>query len=146
MPIILLSARAGEEARIEGMHAGADDYLIKPFSARELLARVESQLKMARVRYEANKAIKRLAAIVESSDDAIVTKDLKGIVTSWNDAAERIFGYTADEMIDRPITMLIPSDRQNEEVEILARIRCGERVDHYETARQRKDGSLVIFR
>jgi PAS domain S-box-containing protein len=143
VPIILLSARAGEEARIEGMNASADDYLIKPFSARELLARVDSHLKMARIRHEANEAMKRLAAIVESSDDAIVTKDLNSIVTSWNNGAERIFGYAADEMIGRRITMLIPSDRHNEEVEILKRIRGGERIDHYETVRQRKDGSLA---
>jgi PAS domain S-box-containing protein len=143
VPIILLSARAAEEARIGAMHAGADDYLIKPFSARELLARIDAHLRMARIRHEASEAIKRLAAIVESSDDAIVTTDLNGIVASWNDGAERIFGYTADEMIGRSITMLIPSDRNNEEVEILARIRGGERIHHYETARRRKDGGLA---
>jgi PAS domain S-box-containing protein len=143
VPIILLSARAAEEARIGGMHAGADDYLTKPFSARELLARIDAHLRMARIRYKASEAIKRLAAIVESTDDAIVTTDLNGIVTSWNDGAERIYGYTADEMIGRSITMLIPSDRCNEEVEILARIRGGERIHHYETVRQRKDGGLA---
>jgi PAS domain S-box-containing protein len=143
VPIILLSARAGEEARIEGMHARADDYLIKPFSARELLARIDSHLRMARIRHEAGEAIKRLAAIVESSDDAIVTTDLNGIVTSWNDGAERIYGYSADEMTGRSITMLIPADRHNEEVDILARIRGGERVHHYETVRQGKDGGLT---
>ena len=72
-----------------------------------------------------------------------MTTDLNGIVTSWNDSAERIYGYTADEMIGRSITMLIPSDRHNEEVEILARIRGGERIHHYETARRRKDGGLA---
>ena len=143
VPIILLSARAAEEARIGGMHAGADDYLTKPFSAREMLARIDAHLRMARIRHEASEAIKRLAAIVESSDDAIVTTDLNGIVTSWNDSAERIYGYTANEMIGRSITMLIPSDRDNEEVEILARIRGGERIHHYDTVRQRKDGGLA---
>src|SRR5229473_1277022 len=85
----------------------------------------------------------RLAAIIESSDDAIVGKDLDGIVFSWNRAAERIFGYTAEEMIGRPIRLIVPADRQSEEDEVLARIRRGERVDHFETMRRRKDGTLV---
>jgi PAS domain S-box-containing protein len=92
---------------------------------------------------EADHAGRLLASIVETSGDAIVSKNLTGIVTSWNRGAERIFGYTADEMIGRSITTLIPPDRHNEEPEILDRIRRGERVDHYETVRQRKDGSLV---
>ncbi|WP_085027683.1 PAS domain S-box protein [Ensifer aridi] len=84
-----------------------------------------------------------LAAIVESSSDAIVAKDLNGIVTSWNRGAERLFGYTADEMIGRSITVLIPPGHDEEEPRILRRIRSGERIDHYETKRQRKDGSLI---
>src|SRR5581483_7594537 len=84
-----------------------------------------------------------LASIVESSDDAIVSKDLDGIITSWNNAAERIFGYSASEAIGQPITLVIPEDRQSEEGEILSRIRRGERIDHFETIRQRKDGSLI---
>jgi PAS domain S-box-containing protein len=85
----------------------------------------------------------RLAAIVESSDDAIVSKDLNGIVASWNRGAERLFGYGAEEVVGRPITIIIPPDRQDEEADILARIRRGERIEHYETIRRRKDGSLV---
>jgi PAS domain S-box-containing protein len=85
----------------------------------------------------------RLAAIIESSDDAILAKDLNGTIISWNSGAERLFGYTADEAIGRPVAMLIPLDRPNEEPNILARIRAGERIDHYETIRQRKDGSLI---
>jgi PAS domain S-box-containing protein len=85
----------------------------------------------------------RLAAIVESSEDAIISKDLNGIIASWNQAAERIFGYTAEEAVGKPITILIPPDRHDEEPGILARIRRGERVEHYETVRQRKDGSLL---
>ena len=89
------------------------------------------------------RAAKRLAAIVESSDDAIVSKDLNGIIVSWNDAAQRMFGYTADEAIGKSIRMLIPADRQAEEDEVLAQIRRGSRIDHFETIRQRKDGSLL---
>jgi PAS domain S-box-containing protein len=85
----------------------------------------------------------RMAAIVESSDDAIISKDLNGIIKSWNIGAERIFGYTAEEAIGRPITMLIPEQNQAEEEEILGRIRRAERVEHFETVRRRKDGRLI---
>ena len=84
-----------------------------------------------------------LSAIVQSSDDAIVSKDLNSVVTSWNPAAERIFGYSADEMIGRSIRTIIPDDRQYEEDEVIARIRAGEAVDHFETIRKRKDGTLI---
>ena len=88
-------------------------------------------------------ASRRLAAIVASSDDAIVSKDLNGIVTSWNVAAERMFGYSAEQMIGRSIRAIIPADRQSEEDDVLARIREGVRVDHFETIRQRHDGTLI---
>src|SRR3954465_16050681 len=82
----------------------------------------------------------RVAAIVESSDDAIVGKDLNGVVTNWNKAAERIFGYTADEMIGRSITTIIPPELQGDEPGILAQIQAGERIEHFETVRVTKDG------
>jgi PAS domain S-box-containing protein len=85
----------------------------------------------------------RLASVVESSHDAIVSKDLNGIITSWNGSAERLFGYRAEEVIGKPITILFPEDRHDEERVILERIARGERVEHYETIRRRKDGSLV---
>jgi two-component system sensor histidine kinase VicK len=85
----------------------------------------------------------RLAAIIDSSDDAILSKDLNGIVTSWNAAAARIFGYSAEEMIGTPILKLLPQELRNEEEEILAKIRAGERIDHYETVRMRKNGERV---
>lgn len=91
----------------------------------------------------ADEAAQRIAAIVESSDDAIVAKDLDGVIINWNRGAERLFGYTAAEAIGKPVAMLIPLDRHNEEPDILSRIRRGERIDHYETIRRRKDGSLI---
>ena len=84
-----------------------------------------------------------LAAIVESSDDVIVSKTLDGTITSWNPAAERTFGYTAAEAVGRNIRLIIPPDRWSEEDEVLARIRRGERVDHFETIRRAKDGHLI---
>ena len=85
----------------------------------------------------------RLAAIVECSEDAIISKDLSGTIITWNKAAEHLFGYTASEAVGRPVTMLIPADRQQEETAILESIRGGTPVARYETWRQRKDGSLV---
>jgi PAS domain S-box-containing protein len=84
-----------------------------------------------------------LAAIIESSEDAIVSKSLQGIITTWNKGAQRLFGYTAAEAVGKHITMLIPEDRLDEEPAILARIHAGERVDHFETIRRRKDGTLL---
>ncbi len=154
IPVILLSARAGEEARIEGLDAGADEYLVKPFSARELLACVGSQLQLARVRRETERALRDrseqyrtllnakayLAAIVDSADDAIISKDLNGVIQSCNAAAERLFGYTSSELVGRPVRMLIPPERQWEEDDILERVRNGQRIDHFETVRMAKDG------
>ena len=94
--------------------------------------------------YESEQRLRMLASIVESSDDAIVSKNLDGIITSWNTGAARVFGYTAEEAIGQPITIVIPQDRQGEEREILSRIRRGERIDHFETIRQRKHGSLIV--
>lgn len=253
MPIILLSACAEEAARIEGLEAGADDYLIKPFSARELLARVEATLKLARLRQEAtqrehiilnritdafmaldrdfrftyaNEAAQQisrtslkallgktmweafpatiatqfefqyrralneqiavefeeyyapldvwievhvypsesglslffrdttdrkraeevqlfLAAIVQSSSDAIIGCTPDGRIASWNASAERIFGYAAREAIGQEVSMLVPSDRANESSAIVAAMQRGESINQLETVRQRKDGALV---
>jgi len=86
----------------------------------------------------------RLAAIVQNSDDAIVAKDLNGIITSWNRSAERIFGYTEQEVLGKPIAIIIPPDLQEEEVQILQRLRAGERIDHFETVRIAKGGRKVL--
>jgi PAS domain S-box-containing protein len=82
-------------------------------------------------------------AIIEASEDAILSKDLNGVILSWNNSAERLFGFTPEEAVGRPITIVIPPDRRDEEPVILEKINRGERIDHFETVRQRKDGSLV---
>jgi PAS domain S-box-containing protein len=110
--------------------------------AREAADLIERGKAEAELR-ESNDQLLWLASVVENSDDAIITKNLDGIISSWNKAAERVFGYTAEEAIGKPVTILIPPDRQDEEPGILGRIRRGERIDHYETIRQRKDGSLI---
>jgi len=270
-PVILLSARAGEESRVEGLEAGADDYLVKPFTARELIARVGTHLRMAKERARAERVLRdseerlrlaqqaagigsfewnmqtnvnrwtpeleamyglapgsfegtqehwlrllhpedrpgalkqvevafqtgapvqeewrvtwpdgsihwilgrwqvlsddsgtpvrvaginidvteykaaeearrRLAAIVESSDDAIVSKDLNGIVTSWNRQAERLFGYKEEEIIGRSILTIIPPELHRDEDMILGKIRSGQRIDHFETVRLAKSGERI---
>jgi PAS domain S-box-containing protein len=92
---------------------------------------------------ESKEQFRRLASIVESSGDAILSKDLDGIITSWNRGAERLFGYLAEDIIGKSMTILIPPERQDEENVILGRARRGDLVEHYETVRRRKDGSLV---
>lgn len=267
IPVILLSARSGEECRVEGMQAGADDYLSKPFSATELLARVQAHLQTAQLRKETNQLLiaseerfqlfmkhspasayikdidgryifvnralsedfsvpisewigktdfdlfpsvevtpirrndlkvletkqtmrfeetrsradgihhyisfkfplqdrvgnwlmagmsldvteqkhaieaqGQLAAIVESSQDAIVSKDLNGIITSWNKAAERLYGYTANEIIGQSVSLLIPEDHFDDLGMIMDRLRKGENTEHFETVRKAKDGRRI---
>jgi PAS domain S-box-containing protein len=266
-PVIMLSARAGEESRVEGVKARADDYLVKPFSARELLARIENHLMLSRLRQESEERIRqseqrfralasatfysiyrmapdwsemwqlngagfladtqqpnpnwlpdyifpedhpqvlraihqaiqtktmfalehrvrradgsvgwtisraipllnereeitewfgaaidvtdrhlhqeslsRLAAIVDSADDGIISKDLNGIIRTWNHAATRMFGYSAEEAVGQSILMLIPKELHPEEDQILAKLRAGERIEHYETVRRKKNGEMI---
>jgi PAS domain S-box-containing protein len=94
-------------------------------------------------RKQAEQSRNLLAAIVASSDDAIISKNLDGVITSWNKSAERIFGYTAEEAIGQHITLIIPQERHAEELDILARLRRGEHIDHFHTIRRRKDGTLL---
>src|SRR6516162_2498178 len=101
-------------------------------------SRVEAALR------ESEERFRWLASIVESSDDAIISKDLDGIITSWNKGAERLFGHAAEEAVGKPITILIPPDRRSEECMILKRITRGERIEHFETVRERKDGSSIV--
>lgn len=112
-------------------------------SERWLAQALARQLSHAIERDRAGSVMQRLSAIVRSSDDAIVSKDLDGIVTSWNCGAERLFGFTAEDMIGRSILTIIPEDRYDEEPTILARIRAGKTIDHYETVRQHRDGHLI---
>jgi PAS domain S-box-containing protein len=116
------------------------------FPVKDDTGRVIGASKIARDISERNKTDEsrfRLAAVVESADDAIISKDLNGIVSSWNDGARRMFGYAAEEMIGQPILRIIPLELHYEEAAILARLRQGERVDHFETRRTRKDGSTI---
>jgi PAS domain S-box-containing protein len=106
----------------------------------DILARQAADLLEKR---KADENTARMAAIVEFSDDAIIAKDLNGIITSWNNGAQRLFGYSTEEAVGKSITMLIPEDRHHEEVEILGRLREGLLIEHYETVRRRKDGKLV---
>ena len=105
---------------------------------------VTERKQIERALHENEERLRWVASIVDFSDDAIVSKNLDGVITSWNKGAERVFGYTAEEAIGQPITILIPQDRHAEERTILTRIRRGERIDHFETVRQRKTGSLIV--
>ncbi|HET6633380.1 MAG TPA: PAS domain S-box protein [Rhodanobacteraceae bacterium] len=119
---------------------------LRLWPCRDASDAVESVLLSARETtgaWQAELTRRRMAAIVASSDDAIVSKDLNGIINTWNRGARELFGYTAEEVIGKPVTILIPDDQPDEEPSILARIRRGERIDHYETIRRRKDGTLI---
>ena len=129
--------------RPDGMEIPIDDSAAPIEDARNGITGVVLVFRDVSEQWQAEKTHATLAAIVESSDDAIISKDLNGRIMTWNLGAERLFGYKEDESVGQSITMLIPPDRIDEETEILRRIRNGERLEHYETVRVRKDGSLV---
>ncbi len=137
--------QSGEPARMEDFKAATGRWYSVQFSriGDEKAMLVAAVFNDITEHKRTERAMSRLAAIVESSDDAIISKNLEGVIQTWNGAAEQMFGYTAAEAIGQPVTMLMPSDRADEEPGILARIRQGERIDHYETMRRRKDGSLL---
>jgi PAS domain S-box-containing protein len=145
MAVALKENRAvrGAEAILERPDGARIPFAPYPTPLRDASGRLIGAVNMLvdiSERKDADDARAYLAAIIESSDDAIISKTLQGIVTSWNKAAQTIFGYTAEEMIGQPITRLFPPDRLEEENLILSRIKRGERVDHFETVRRRKDG------
>ncbi len=138
---LLLRALAGESVGLQPDHeSNASMPPLDLYSVPEGLAIIGSAVNEDG---QKERARAHLAAIVESSDDAIVSKTLDGIIVTWNKAAEGMFGYSAEEAVGQPITLIIPADRLHEEPEILRRIRSGERVEHFDTVRQRKDGRLI---
>jgi PAS domain S-box-containing protein len=144
VPIIFLTAYYDDDQQIlDGYQTGAVDYVKKPVNTAILRSKVGIFAELYRKQRNLEELNRTLVAVVESSDDAILSKDLNGIIATFNHGAERLFGYRAGEVVGKPVTILIPPDRQHEEPEILARIRRGEQVLHYETKRRRKDGTLV---
>jgi PAS domain S-box-containing protein len=137
---------AGETFSIERKAETGEDYMVHFVPLKNDNEEVEAGLILALditdIKQAEEKSAK-LAAIIESSDDAIISKTLDSIITSWNDSAERMFGYTADEMIGQSILKIIPPDRKDEEPQILSRLRKGERVEHFETKRITKDNTLL---
>jgi PAS domain S-box-containing protein len=145
IPFISVSGTVGEETVAEMMKAGAHDYVMKDKLAR-LVPAAKRELQAAqdrRHRRQTEAVSAYLASIVQSADDAIIGKTLEGIVASWNTGAERLYGYTAAEMIGRPISVLFPPYRPEELPEIDNAIKRGESVDGLETVRVRKDGTAV---
>lgn len=162
-PVVIITQHGSDAVEREALKAGARGLILKSQLASDLLPALDSaSQRPERQARPAKRPAKRprslsqqdddrhgyrdaqlLASIVASSDDAIVSKNLDGIITSWNQSAERIFGYSAAEAVGRSITLIIPPERQSEEADILARIRRGEPIDHFQTVRVRKDGALI---
>jgi len=129
--------------RPDGTRVPFDPYPVPLFDASGELIGAINMLVDLTARKEVEETKLRLAQIVQFSDDAIISKNVEGIIQSWNAGAERLFGYTASEAIGQSVEILIPPDRRDEEPKILSRIRRGERIDHYETVRRCKDGSPI---
>jgi two-component system cell cycle sensor histidine kinase/response regulator CckA len=145
LPFIAVSGIFGEETAVHMMKAGAADYILKGNLSR-LAPAIEREMEAAksrRARMKAELSTQHLAAIVESSEDAIYGQSLDSVIVSWNPAAERIYGYPAEEMIGRPIANLFPLDRYDELLEIITRIRRGDIVEVYETERLKKDRTII---
>jgi len=140
VPIVVLTGLKDEQLAVQAVRAGAQDYLVKNEAAGGTLVR---SLLYAIERHRAEAARGRLAAIVESADEAILGASCEGVIQSWNRGAERLYGYTASEIIGRSASLLVPPDRMNEAASLLDRTNRGERIEHYETIRVRKDGRLI---
>lgn len=143
LPVVMVTALQGEAQRHAGFQAGADDYVTKPFSIDEVLDRVHAWVATRQRLVECHELQTRLAAIVNSTNDAIIATSRDGTVHSWNPAAERLYGYTADEMIGQPVARIVPPERLAELHDLRERAAGGERIAHLETIRLRKDGSRV---
>jgi PAS domain S-box-containing protein len=159
--VIIVSQNDPAVVSSQAAEIGAAGYVNKDDLARDLLPTVDSvvadrrgeKTKKVRAPTDTRKGVSKrtlgrragdlLAAIVDSSDDAIISKTLDGVITSWNNSAERLFGYTREEAVGQHITLIIPEDRRDEEAKIVEQLRRGERVDHFETVRVRKDGTLL---
>jgi PAS domain S-box-containing protein len=144
-PFIIVSGRIGEEVAVDMMKAGASDYVMKDDLAR-LAPAINRELSVARerkIRRQAQLAMAHLASIVETCDDAIISQTLGGTVLSWNSGAERMFGYTAKEMVGESVESLVPRDQHSEISDIRDLIELGERVERIETVRLRRDGTGI---
>ena len=137
IPVILVTGVGNERIASEAIHRGVDDYVKK---ADTFWDRLPGILTRVQALADAEQSNARLAAIVESSEDAIISKTLDGTITSWNRSAERIFGYSAEEILGKSVSLLVPENREEELRLVLERLRNGEGVQHFETIRLRKDG------
>jgi len=145
IPFIAVSGTMGEEAAVDMMKAGANDYITKQKLSR-LVPAIERELEAAKsrkARARAEESVRHLAAIVKSTDDAIYSLHLDGAVASWNQAAEKIFGYGAEEIIGRSIALLYPLDRRDELIDNIQAIKRGETIGMHDTLRVRKDGQFI---
>ena len=159
--VIIVSQNDPAVVSSQAAEIGAAGYVNKDDLARDLLPAVDNvvvdrrgeKTKKVRAPTDSRRGVSKrtlgrragdlLSAIVDSSDDAIISKTLDGVITSWNKSAERLFGYTREEAVGQHITLIIPEDRRDEEADIIERVKRGERVDHFETVRRRKNGTLL---
>jgi diguanylate cyclase (GGDEF)-like protein/PAS domain S-box-containing protein len=137
--IVVLTEAGSEAVAVDALEAGAEDHLVKGRLDEDTLRR---SIRFAIVRREADLAQHLLTAIVESSEDAIITTDLDTTITSWNSAAERLYGYPRDEAVGRPVAMIVPPERRGEERDVLARVLTAGRLDQFETTRVCADGTV----
>jgi PAS domain S-box-containing protein len=140
-PLIVLTSSSSIKDKNVCLDLGANAFISKPTNPDDFISVIASTVRSALMGEDARR---RSVAIIESSEDAIISKSIDGIVQSWNAGAERIYGYAAQEMIGRPMTPLFPSGQQDEETELLARLRQGETVHHFETVRVRKDREQIF--
>jgi diguanylate cyclase (GGDEF)-like protein/PAS domain S-box-containing protein len=138
--IVVLSGMGSEAVALDALTNGAQDYLVKGQASDDALQR---SIRFAIARREADVAQRRFAAIVESTDLMVLTVDIEHRIASWNPGAERLLGYAADEIVGRPLALLVPSERAGEERQILDRVRAGEHVEGFETQRVHRDGTRV---